>query len=184
MRTGTGTWLLRPALVAGLVLMLGACSDPAPAGTVPKSTPRTATSPPSPSPTPTAIPVEKQVEAAVRTYYAELTKAAQTNDTTRLKQLVHKNCPCYGSVRSIDETATQGRTTPDAAWMVVGVRVHDIVGTTAAAEVQYKVGAYDVMDRSGEVINRIPARNSHVDLSLLRIDRGWILTNVFNFEAK
>ncbi|MGZ4609691.1 MAG: hypothetical protein ACXV2H_05495, partial [Actinomycetes bacterium] len=78
------------------------------------------------APTRSATPVEAQVEAAVRAYYAELTRAAQTNDTTELKRLLNRTCPCYRAVRVIEAGATRGETTPDAAWHLDRVRVHDV----------------------------------------------------------
>ena len=180
MRVRTAAWSPRwaaGALVAAV--LLAGCSDPDAPGTVPRTTPTVATSTPSPTPT----TVEAQVEAAVRTYYAELTKAAQTQETTRLKALVDKNCPCYGSAKTIDETAAQGRTTPKAAWTVQRVRVHDVIGQTAAAEVNYGVNSHDVLDSAGERVSRLPARSRHVDLSLVLNGDTWILTNVFNLAG-
>jgi hypothetical protein len=180
MRVRTAPWT--PRWAAGLLVaavVLAGCSDPDEPGTVPRTTPTPTTSRPSPSPTST----EDQVEAAVRTYYAELTKAAQTQETTQLKALVDKNCPCYGTAETIDETAAQGRTTPKAAWTVRRVRVHDVVGQTAAAEVKYGVNAHDVLDASGERVRRLPARSRHVDLSLVFDGHNWILTNVFNLAG-
>jgi hypothetical protein len=180
MRVRTAPWTPRwaaGALVAAVVL--AGCSDPDQPGTVPRTTPTPTTSSPSPSPTSTA----DQVEAAVRTYYAELTKAAQTLETTDLKSLVDKNCPCYGSAQSIDETAEQGQTTPEAEWKVRRVQVHDLIGKTAAAEVNYDVSAYEVLNSAGQRVRRFPARKGHVDLSLVLNGEKWILTNVFNLAG-
>jgi hypothetical protein len=169
-------------MAAGVLLALSGCSDPAPAGTVPTSTPTKASSPPAPSPSATSP--EQQVEAAVRTYYAELTKAAQTNDTTRLKQLMDESCPCYGAVRAIDSDATKGRSTPKARWTVVSVNVHDLAGATAAAEVSFDVNAYNLVDKDGTVISRVAARRDRVDLSFGKRQDAWILANVFNLGGR
>jgi hypothetical protein len=180
MRVRTAPWTPRwaaGALVAAAVL--AGCSDPDQPGTVPRTTPTPSTSSASPSPTST----EDQVEAAVRAYYAELTKAAQTLETTDLKALVDKNCPCYGSAQSIDETARRGQTTPEAEWKVRRVQVHDLIGKTAAAEVTYDVSAYEVLNSAGESVRRFPARKGHVDLSLVLNSESWILTNVFNLAG-
>jgi hypothetical protein len=127
--------------------------------------------------------VEQQVEAAVRAYYAELTRAAQTNDTTRLKSMIDKNCPCYRAVRVINAGARRGESTPDAAWTLKSVRVHDITGVAAVAEVKYRVTAYDVISRSGGVVDHIGRRRSHLDLSLIEKSDRWIVANVFDLEA-
>ncbi len=79
MRAPAGT-LLRAGLALILGLALVSCTDDPKPGTVgtPTATPSSST----PSPTPSTP--EAQIEAAVRAYYAELTKAAQTNDTSEL----------------------------------------------------------------------------------------------------
>lgn len=180
MRVRTAPWTPRwaaGALVAAVVL--GGCSDPDQPGTVPTTRPTPTTSTPSPSPKST----EDQVEAAVRTYYAELTKASSTNDTTRLKTLVARACPCYQPIAVIDNGAAKGERAPDAAWRLRGVRVHDIAGKTAAAEVKYHVTAYDVLDASGGVLTHIKASDSHLDLSLVESTEGWIISNVFDLEG-
>src|SRR3954470_20944028 len=104
MRTPTGT-LLRAGLTAvvSLALVAGCSDDPEP-GTLktPTATPTSTTA----SPTPTTP--QAQIEAAVRAYYAELTKAAQTLDTTEIAKRSTKGCPCYGVVRGIDEIRRKG----------------------------------------------------------------------------
>ena len=169
-------------LLLAVSVGLAACSEPTPAAKVPRSSasPSTTTA----SPSPTKLTPAQEVEAAVRAYYAELTRAAQTNDTSRLKKLIHKNCPCYGAVRSIDATANRGRTTPDAAWTVREVKVHDVTEGLAGAEVRYTVHAYASRDGSGKVINRFPQQDAHFDLSLVRSDGKWILSNLFNLEGE
>ena len=165
------------ALVA-TVLLVG-CSDPDQPGTAPRttSTPTTSTA----SPTPTTP--EQQVEAAVRTYYAELTKSSLTNDTGTLKNLVARSCPCYQPIVVIDKGAAKGERAPDAEWILRDVRVHDVFGKTAAAEVKFDVTAYDVLDSSGRVLTHIDAKRGHLDLSFVQSAEGWILTNVFDLES-
>ena len=180
MRVRTAPWTPRwaaGALVAA-VLVAG-CSDPDQPGTVPRTTPPPTTMSPNPSPTST----EAQVEAAVRAYYAELTKASSSNDTSALKRLVQRGCPCYQPITVIDKGAARGERAPDAAWKVKSVRVHDVLGKTAAAEVKYHVTAYDVLDASGKVVTHIGPDNSHLDLSLVESSEGWILSNVFDLEG-
>ncbi|MGZ4616104.1 MAG: hypothetical protein ACXV4A_11120, partial [Actinomycetes bacterium] len=80
-----------------------------------------------PSPTPSATPVEAQVEAAVRAYYAELTRAAASSQTARLKTMVTSSCPCYRAVRVIDKNREQGEVTRGFAIDLTSVRVHDVI---------------------------------------------------------
>jgi hypothetical protein len=180
MHTPAGTLLLRSLMVAVLVLGAAGCSDaPAKPGTIKSSTPSVEAS----SPTPTAMPAEQQVEAAVRAYYAELTHAAQTNDTSDLKRMLAENCPCFRAVRVIEAGVGRGEITPDAAWALDAVRVHDVTGSAAVAEVRYRVNAYDVLGRDGTVIDHVARRVNHFDISLVESQGHWIVANVFDLEG-
>lgn len=86
---------LAAALCAALVAVAGCAGDPERPGTVPsKAAPSRTSSSPSASPQ----TIEEEVEAAVCAYFAELNRASETNDTTRLKTLSSRNCPCYRTV--------------------------------------------------------------------------------------
>jgi hypothetical protein len=159
----------------GLVGCTG--SDPEPA-TI--STPPTT---PVPS-TPTTTSPAQQVEAAVRAYYAELTRAAQTNDTSVLKTLTTKGCPCYRPVRVIDRNAQRGYRTPDASFKVVGIKIHDLESKNAAAQVRTSEAPYDVIDMSAKKIGHVSARRSFLDLSLVQGPSGqWIIANEFDLKG-
>jgi hypothetical protein len=181
MRVRTAPWTPRwaaGALVAAVVL--AGCSDPDQPGTVPRTTPAPTTSSPSPSPTST----EDQVEAAVRAYYAELETAARTSDASDLRLLIDEGCPCFRAVEVIDKNRKQGETIPDARISLDLVKVHDIAGRTAAAEVRTKDSAYDVLDAKGNVVDHISANTTHLDLSLVLNDVGrWVVSNFFNLEG-
>jgi hypothetical protein len=157
------------------------CSDPDPPGTLPKTSPVPVSSTASPSLTP-STPAQ-QVEAAVRTYYAHLTRASVTNDTRVLKTLTVTACPCYRAVQVIDAGAARGERAPDAKWNVDTVRVHDVIDTTAAAEVHYRVTGYDVLSSSGKVLAHIDPQTSHLDLSLVKTGHGWVITNAFDLNG-
>jgi hypothetical protein len=179
MRGPTGTVLVRCALVVGLLIVPGCTDDPEQPGTLPTR---------SPSPTPTttsASPAtpEEEVEAAVRAYYAELTRAAQTNDTEQLRGMVTRRCPCYRPIRVIESGAERGEITPDAEWTVTRLRVHDVEPGTALVEVEYEVSAYDVVDTSGDVLGHVGGQRSHFDLSLVKTGSRWVISNLVNLEA-
>jgi hypothetical protein len=182
MHVTTGTRWLRSLVIAVTLLGAAACSsDPPPAGSVGTPTPTLSSS----TPTPTVTPVAQQVEDAVRAYYAELTRAAQTNDTSRLKPMLAKSCPCYRAVRVIDGNGRRGETTPDAAFQLTSVRVHDVIAQSASAETRTQDAAYKVFDHSGVAIDRIDAAQTHLDLSLIRTASGqWIVANLFDLESK
>ena len=178
MRAPAGTWLRTGAgLLLGVALFAGCSDDDPQAGEL---TPTPTTSSTTATPTPSATTPEQQVEGAVRTYYAELTKAAQTNDTTTLKTLTTKGCPCFRAAGVIDKNREQGETTPDASFVPTSVRIHDLEETTAGAEVRTEDSAYDVM-RDGEVVDHIAAVKTHLDLSLIKTTDGhWVIANEVN----
>ncbi len=184
MRTGTA---LRAgtAVLAGLLAAAGltACSgsDPQAGHVTDSPTPASSTASPSPS----ATTPEQQIEAAVRNYYAELTRAAQTQDTTVLATLSTRGCPCFNVVRGIREAKSQGLTSPDAAWTVSTVKVSGAKTRTASAEVEYIVSPYDVLKNDGSVQKHFDQQTGHVDLSMIRgSDSGpWIIGNLFDLEA-
>ena len=176
-----GTRWLRSLGVAVLLLAATACSgDPPPAGAVETPTPSVQSN----TPSPTATPVEQQVEAAVRAYYAELAHATQTNDTTRLSLLLSKGCPCYNSVRIIQDNRRRGRSGPDAQINVVKIDPHDVIGKTAGVVVEIRAATYDLVDKQGDVVSHIRARSYKVDLSFVSTNDAWILHNVFNLAAR
>jgi len=175
-----GTCWLRSLGVAVLLLVATACSgDPPPAGAVKTPTPTVASSTPAPTPT----PVEQQVEVAVRAYYAELTRATQTNDTTKLSLLLSKGCPCYKSVKIIQDNRRRGRSGPDADISVENIEPHDVIGHTAAAIVEIRAATYDLVDTKGNVVSHVRARTYRLDLSFVSTNDAWILHNIFNLGA-
>lgn len=167
-------------LIVGPGLVVS-CSDPDQPSTLPSDTPSATSSSVSAS-TSTDTP-EEEVEAAVRAYYAELTRAAQTQETAEFKRLMTQGCPCYRVAKGIDATRDSGRTTPDAVWLVRTIQVHDVEARLAAAEVEYVVRAYRVLNTRGEVVDRYPLQRGHVDLSFVRSDDGWVVGNLFDLEG-
>jgi hypothetical protein len=182
MRTPAGTRWLRSLAIASWVLagLLAGCSDPQKPASLPTASRSTeATS----APTPTATPVEQQVEAAVRAYYAELTRAIRSGDADTLATLSAKTCPCWGSVQGIRKLASKGQRSPKAQIVLRAVKVHDVIARSAGAEVTYHVSSYDLVDSKGAVVTKVPARSDHIDLSLISMQGRWVLTNVFDLEA-
>jgi len=177
--------LLRLCLVVGmglgLVGIVGGCSDPDQPSTLSTDAPTPTSSSSSPSPSPETV--EQEVEAAVRAYYAELTRAARTQQTARVKRLMATGCPCYQVAKAIDATRRSGRTTPDAAWEVQSIQVHDVEPGLAVAEVKYEVSAYRVLNEKNNVVDRYPRQQEHVDLSFVTFDEGWIIGNLVDLES-
>ena len=120
----------------------------------------------------------------MRAYYAELTHAAQTNDTSVLASMTTKACPCYRPVTVIEKNARRGYTTPEASFEVVTVRAHDVEGATGSAEVRTSESAYDVLGRDGKVVGHVDARKNNLDLALVRQPSGvWIIGNEFDLKG-
>jgi hypothetical protein len=176
MRTPTGTWLRAGlAAVLGLALFAGCTDDPKP-GTLKTPT----AMPTSTTASTTATTPEAEVEATVRAYYVELTRAAQTNDTSKLKTMTTRGCPCYRSVKVIEGNKKAGESTPDAVFLLTSIKVHDVTHDTGSAEVRTSDAAYDVM-RNGKTVDHIAAATTHLDLSLVRSEDGrWVIGNEFN----
>jgi len=119
---------LAAAWCAGLVALAGCAGDPEPPGTVPS---KAAPSPTSSSPSPTPQTIEEEVEAFVRDYYAELTRAARTGDASRLRTMTTKGCPCYRAARVIERGAQQGERAVGIEWKIQSLRVHDLTFRTS-----------------------------------------------------
>jgi hypothetical protein len=166
-------------VVLGLALA-GCSSEPDQPATLPDDRPSATST----SATPSAMTPEQEVEAAVRAYYAELTRAAQTNDTESLRKMTTTGCPCFRPVKVIERNEANGRRTPDASFQVERLMIHEVDATSAAVEVETDEAAYQVVNREAEVVGRVPARSNHVQLSLVRNHLGaWIVANEFVIEG-
>lgn len=185
MRTPTGLSWLRPAMVVSLLLGAAGCagSGAAEAGRVGTRAPAGPSTASSTGSTPAPTPVEQQVKAAVRAYYAELTRAARTNDVSKIKDLVLQRCPCYRSIRVIQANERQRERISGIAIKVTGLRVHDLIARSAAVEVRTHDAGYDVLDDTGEVVDHVRPVRTHVDLSLIRApDNRWLIASVFDLK--
>jgi hypothetical protein len=80
----------------------------------------------------------------------------------------------------IQTNRQKGLRAPAINIQVRKVQIHDIRGTTAAAEVAYSVSSYNLVNSSGQPKERIRPRRDHVDLSLAKPNLQWLVTNVFD----
>lgn len=185
MTAPTGTVYRAALLVACWATAFGGlagCSEePGRAGTLPSRTASPTPTTTSASPTPTTV--EEQVEAAVRAYYAELTRAAQTQETAEFRRHVASGCSCARVADSIERVRKAGKSTPDVAWTVEEIVIKEMRDETAVAEVRYRVAPYEVLDAKGRVLKRYEAQRGHVDLSMVKGSRGWIVGNLFDLEG-
>jgi len=171
---------LAAALCAALVAVAGCAGDPERPGTVPS---KAAPSPTSSSPSTSPQTIEEEVEAAVRAYFEELNRASETNDTTRLKTLSSRNCPCYRTVRVINQIADDGERLQGLRWELRSLRVHDVLGRTAQVEVKFDTTRHRVVTASGKTVQRVPASSNRQDWSVIEGEDGWIITNIIDLSG-
>lgn len=163
-------------------MFVSGCSDGAGrAGTLPSRTATPTTTSASPTPTPTTP--EAQIEAAVRAFYAEITRAAATNDPSRLSTMTTDGCPCAVYARGIAKFKKEGKRAVGARWTVKSVRVREVTSEVGQAEVVYVVSAYTVLNSRGELVERFPARQFHLDVSLIKEEHSWIIGNTFGLKG-
>ncbi len=181
MRTGTA---LRAgtAVLAGLLAIAGlsACSgsDPKP-GTLSPS-PRSSSSTASPSPT--ATTPEQQIEATMRQYFVVTNEAVKTGDVDRLREFSTSGCPCRRAANSIEKTVGSGGHFEGLRYDVTSIRVHDLSGDTAIAEVTATLPPYKVIDGDGKVTENSPGGELHTDYSLVRSGDRWIIGNAVDLR--
>jgi hypothetical protein len=152
------------------------------AGRVPTGSASQTGSPTAASPQPTSV--QQEVEAAVRNYYAELTRAAGTLDTRQLRRMALTSCSCLGSARAIERVAAKRHRYSAAVWSVRSVRVEEVVGSAALVTVRYVVSAFAVLDRNSRVIERFPRRRATHSLSLVLVEDRWLMGSVVALENR
>jgi hypothetical protein len=167
--------LIVAALVGapGLVGCTG--SDPKPA-TI--STPPTT---PAPS-TPSATSPAQQVEATMRAYFVVTNAAFKTGRVDALRAFSSSGCPCRKAANSIERTISRGGHFEGLQYQVRSIRVHDLQGDTALAEVVARVPPYKVFDSQGKVTEKSAGGRLHTDYSLVRSGDRWIIGNALNLE--
>jgi hypothetical protein len=181
MRTGTARRLGTP-LLAGLLAVVGltACSgsDPKP-GTL-SPTPSASSS--NASPSPSATTPEQQVEATMTRYFDVTNAAIQSGDVAELKAFSTSACPCRRAARTIASTIGDGGHFEGLRYDVTSIKVHDLEGNTAGAEVMATLPPYTVIDGDGKVTENSPGGKLHTDYSLVRSGDRWIIGNAVDLR--
>lgn len=169
---------LRFALYAGAVLLLvtGCSEEPVKPGTVPTTT----SSPSSPSESPSALTPEQEVASTMRAYFDTANAMFKTGDVAALRAFSTSGCPCRKITRSVERVVADGGRYEGTRYDVQSIRVHDIVGETALAEVIAKVAPYKVYAGNGDLIEDSPGGELHTDFSLLKRGDKWIIGNAVN----
>jgi hypothetical protein len=177
MGTGTGSVLLRSLVIAVLALgAIGCSDDPEKPGTIP--TPRPTESSTASTPTPT--PVEAQVEAAMTAYLAAANDALVSGNTSRMEALSDPRCPCRALARKLRRVYGSGGRYEGAEYSIRTLKVHDIHGRAALAEVRADIAPYKVLNGSDKVTEDSKGGQLHTDFSLLVKEGSWIVANSFD----
>lgn len=130
------------------------------------------------TPTTTATTPAQQIAAAARAYYAALTRAGATGDTTALRALVAPACDCRQSIDYIDQEHRAGHhfTT---AYRVDKVQTHDVANAAGAATVTVTYAPSKVVDAQGRTVRTIPGETAAGrDLVFRREGGRWLVTRV------
>jgi hypothetical protein len=124
--------------------------------------------------------VEQQVEAAVRAYIAGANQAFESGDVAAMLTVTEPNCPCRGLVRSIRRVYRSGGKYEGTRYNLVSIKIHDVFGESASAEVRAKVPPYRVIRANGAVSEDSSGGQLHTDFALIRREGTWRLSNSFD----
>ena len=69
-------------------------------------------------------------------------------------------------------------------FQLTSVVVQEMQGNTAAAEVQYNVSGYRIIDSRGQVVRQYSAGSGHDLVSLVRQDARWLFDTSVNMKAE
>jgi hypothetical protein len=168
--------LAQLAVLLVVTLPVTACSTGS--DTAPAKLPAAATAT---AATPTPAP-EAQVEAAVRNYFAIANAAIESGDTTILESLSQQGCECRAVIDEIGYIHANGRA-DDARFDLTNVQVREIAGATAAADIVYRVSAYQIVNASGVSVRQYPGGTGHDRISLVRKDERWLLSTSVSLQS-
>jgi hypothetical protein len=179
MRRPIGAVLQRMALVLAVLVAAGCSDDPPEAGRLPGDSP----SPSSSSASRTPGTPEEQIEATMRAYFAAFNEAFKTGDVSHLTAFSVDGCPCRDSAERIERTHQSGGRYEGAAYKIESIKVHDIAGRSALAEVIATVGPYKIYNGDGEVTEDSQGGRLHTDYSLVQQESGnWVIGNSLDLE--
>jgi len=162
-------------IAAGMTACSSATGDSAPAKLPPVAASPVAS--PSPSLTP-----EAQVEAFVRQYYDAVNTAVSTGDTSKLITLSRPACSCRRLVQAISDVYSKGHS-EGAAFVVHSIDVKEVIGGTAAAEVDYDVTKYTVIDRNASGPDTVEPFHSHDLMSMVKQGDTWIVDSIVQMSS-
>lgn len=154
-----------------LALLLGACDS---GSQNPSATPTVTTSSASASPSAS----ELQLEAVARGYYEEASRAIATGKVERLRSLAIPQCSCQQLVRYIESKWANG-SIRGGQFIIERVGPAIIEPKVRVVPVFRGVTAFEVLDRSGRVVERGPADPViREDVYLRPVNGSWIVENI------
>jgi hypothetical protein len=115
----------------------------------------------------------------VRAYYSAVNAALATGLVGDLEHLSVEGCACRRLVGYIREKWTAG-SIRGAKFTVTSVAVLGVFPAVADVLVEVSVPAYDVLDRSGRVVERVPPDRVKETVKLApNTDGRWLVVNIF-----
>jgi hypothetical protein len=113
---------------------------------------------PTPTPTPISTDPQARAETFAHQYFATLTKAAKSRDTTQLQAISGPDCVvCRQEIDFVNGMKANDQSTDLSDVGVEDVKLVESTDTTVAALVTTREPAYHVIDSHGQVVKSEPA---------------------------
>lgn len=172
------------ALTGVIALGASACGDDTPPETAPSTSTSSAAASPSPTTTGPVAPVLPELakrqdavgaKAFVKYWFAALTYAMQTGDTTEVERVSASNCEtCKQLIKSVHDAYGGGGTLSGTGWTVDGLRSIDDRGDGEHVFGFVKQSPQRYLDKSGAVVKRYKGRKFGVE-TLITWDTHWVM---------
>jgi uncharacterized membrane protein len=171
---------MAPAVV--LTVVVTGCSGGGDSS-APSKLPAAGTAAPSATPTPPPSPSpQAEVEAAVRRYYDAVNMAISNGDTSGLATMSVPSCTCRKLIDTVNDVYSKGRS-EGARFNVGSISLQEIQGETAAAEIKYESTAYVVLDKAGNVLERLASSYIEALVSLVKEGSLWRIQSIVQLNV-
>jgi hypothetical protein len=159
-------------LVVTALVGTASCDDDSGEGTPPSPTSTSGSQQLGPE-----LPDANAVRAALSDYYAAVNRSVTTRSVAVLDAVTTPDCPCRDRyVQVIDRLNEQGVTA--AGFFVTGVATGDVAleGDTATLTSIETTQAYDIVDASGAVVDRVGPAQTLVVYTFTVVDGDWLVS--------
>lgn len=130
-----------------------------------------------PSPTP-SLTEEQAVEAAVRFYFEGFNRAVEAGNAGELAKGSREGCECRGAVQIVERALSLGRIEGNRL-TIESIKVTQVDGSTATADVQYSTEAGKVVAPDGSTKATLQAEtNARRGVFLTKDPQGWLVAHV------